>query len=148
MASRLEDLERRVVGAAEAALAERQVVSPVDVLVGLGWLAPSHVAGWRQGRMETLEETLTVSPAKLSAAWRAFEGWAGRRGLVASETAYVARTVDQDEAAGMPGEASGHVQQPVAQPLRLAAAELAVLEEERLRPGEQVLADEDEFEPP
>lgn len=95
MASRLEDLERRVVGAAEAALAERQVVSPVDVLVGLGWLAPSHVAAWRQGRTETLEETLTVSPAKLSAAWRAFERWAGRRGLVASETAYVARTVDR-----------------------------------------------------
>jgi hypothetical protein len=68
VASRPEDLERRVVGAAEAALAERQVVSPVDVLVGLGWLAPSHVAAWRQGRMETLEETLTVSPAKLALA--------------------------------------------------------------------------------
>lgn len=89
------DLERRVVRAAEAALAERQVVSPLDVLVGLGWLTSSHVAMWRQGRTETLEETLSVSPAKLSAAWRAFERWAGRRGLVASEISYVARTPDR-----------------------------------------------------
>jgi len=95
MASTPGDLERRVAGAAEAALAERQVVSPVDVLVGLGWLAPSQVAAWRQGRLETLEGALTVSPAKLSAALGLLEPWAHDRGLVASETAYVARTPDR-----------------------------------------------------
>jgi hypothetical protein len=89
------DLERRVAGAAEAALAEWQVVSPVDVLAGLGWLAPSHLAAWRQGRIETLEGALTVSPVKLSAALRLLERWAHDRGLVASETAYVARTPDR-----------------------------------------------------
>jgi hypothetical protein len=92
---RTEDLERRVIGAAEAALAERQAVSTLDVLVALGWLAPSHVAAWRQGRIETLEEALSVSPAKLSAAVRALERWARRCGLAASETAYVARTADR-----------------------------------------------------
>jgi hypothetical protein len=95
MAHAPEDLERRIVRAAEAVLAERQVVSAVDVLVNLGWLAPSHIAGWRQGRIETLEEALTVSPAKLSAALLRFEQWAHQRGLVASETAYVARTADR-----------------------------------------------------
>lgn len=90
-----EDLERRVVRAAEAALVERQFVSPIGVLVGLGWLAPSHVAAWRQGRIETLEGALTVSRAKLSAALRLLDGWARRRDLVASETAYIARTVDR-----------------------------------------------------
>lgn len=93
--ARTEDLERRVVGAAEAALAERQAVSAIDVLVALGWLAPSHVAAWRQGRIETLEEELSVSPAKLSAALLLFERWAHGRGLAASETAYVARTADR-----------------------------------------------------
>lgn len=91
----MEDLEHRVVRAAEAALAERQAVSPLDVLVGLGWLAPSQVAAWRQGRIETLEQALTVSPAKLSSALRLLERWANRRGLVASETAYVSRTRDR-----------------------------------------------------
>jgi hypothetical protein len=95
VASGLEDLERRVVGAAEATLAARQVVSPLDVLLALGWLAPSDVAAWRQGRIETLEEALTVSPAKLSAALLLLERWAHRCGLAASETAYVARTADR-----------------------------------------------------
>ena len=39
------------------------------------------------------------------------------------------------EAAGMPGEAAGDVEQPVAQPFRLAAGELALGEEEPLRPA-------------
>ena len=34
-----EALEKRVVAAAEAALAERGYVAPLDVLVGVGWLA-------------------------------------------------------------------------------------------------------------
>lgn len=95
MTSRPEDLERRVVRAAEAVLAEQQAVGPLDVLVGLGWLAPSHMAMWRQGRTESLEGVLTVSPAKLSAALRLLERWARHRGLVASETAYFARTPDR-----------------------------------------------------
>lgn len=48
-------LERRVVKAAEAALAERKYVTPIDVLVGLGWLQPRRVDEWRQGRVDYLE---------------------------------------------------------------------------------------------
>jgi hypothetical protein len=54
----------------------------------------SGVRAWRQGRIETLEGSLTVNPAKLSAALRLLERWAHDRGLVASETAYVAATCD------------------------------------------------------
>jgi hypothetical protein len=45
-----QDLEQRVTRAAEAALAEQRFVSAIDVLLGLGWLAPSHLDQWRQGR--------------------------------------------------------------------------------------------------
>jgi hypothetical protein len=89
------DLERRVVAAAEAGLAERQFVSPIDLLVALGWLAASHVDVWRQGRIGSLEHAMSVNPAKLSVAMAALEQWAPRRGLVASETAYIARTADR-----------------------------------------------------
>jgi hypothetical protein len=41
--------------AAEAALADQRYVSAVDVLVRLGWLAPTHVDHWRQGRVDCLE---------------------------------------------------------------------------------------------
>jgi hypothetical protein len=42
-------LERRVIRAAEAALAERKFVTAIDVLVGVGWLEPRRVDEWRQG---------------------------------------------------------------------------------------------------
>jgi hypothetical protein len=42
-------VEGRVADAAEAALAQQSYMSAIDVLLGLGWLAPSHLARWRQG---------------------------------------------------------------------------------------------------
>ena len=48
--------------------------------------------------------------------------------------------------AGVAGEPAGDVQKPVAQPLRLTAGKLAG-EQQPLRPGEQILADQDKFEP-
>lgn len=88
-------LERRVVRAAEAALAEQEFVTAVDVLVGLGWLPPGRVDEWRQGRVDCLERVMRVNPEKLSAAMRCFRRWARRQGLLPSETAYVARTRDR-----------------------------------------------------
>jgi hypothetical protein len=88
-------LEQRVLRAAEAALAERRFVSPIDVLVGLGWLPPARLDEWRQGRVDCLERALTVDPSKFSSAMRVLRHWAHRRGLVPTETAYVARTRDR-----------------------------------------------------
>ncbi len=88
-------LDQRVVRAAEAALAERQFVSAIDVLVGIGWLAPSHVEEWRQGRVEYLERVTQANLAKLSAAMKLFRTWATGQGLVPSETRYVARSRDR-----------------------------------------------------
>lgn len=89
------DLERRVVRAAEAALERQRFVSAIDVLVGLGWLPPAHLDLWRQARIDCLERTMSVNLSKLSTAMRYFRLWALRRGLTASETAYVARTRDR-----------------------------------------------------
>jgi hypothetical protein len=89
------DLEQRVTRAAEAALAERRFVTAIDVLVGLGWLAPSHVDYWRQGRVESLESLAQANPSKVVAALAAFRRWAQDRRLNPSETEYVARTRDR-----------------------------------------------------
>ncbi|MGC8635081.1 MAG: DUF2293 domain-containing protein [Candidatus Limnocylindrales bacterium] len=88
-------IQDRVARAAERALAERRYVSPIDVLIGLGWLAPSHVDAWRQGRVADLESLANAGLDKLSAALRALGSWAEQRGLRPSETAYVARTRDR-----------------------------------------------------
>ncbi len=95
MAERRASLEERVVGVAEAALAERSVVSPIDVLVGLGWLRPQAVDVWRQGRADDLERLAQANLHKLSAAMAVLRRWAAERGLRPSETAYVARTRDR-----------------------------------------------------
>lgn len=88
-------IEERVARAAERALGARQYVSAVDVLIGVGWLAQSHVEAWRQGRVDDLESVATAGLGKISIALRAFVSWAEQRGLRPSETAYVARTRDR-----------------------------------------------------
>jgi hypothetical protein len=88
-------LEQRVRRVADAALAGQQFVSAIDVLVGLGWLASSHLDRWRQGRLELLEGVLQVNPGKVTAAMTAFRHWADDRELKPSETEYIARTRDR-----------------------------------------------------
>ena len=95
MPERGPSLEDRVARAAEASLAERSVVSSIDVLIGLGWLTPQAVDAWRQGRVDDLERLAQVDPHKLSAAMAVLRRWATTRGLRPIETAYVARARDR-----------------------------------------------------
>ena len=84
-----------MVKAAETAVAESKFVSPIDILVMMGWLPQAHVDQWRQGRLPYLEQALSVNPNKLSTAMRHLRSWAMSRGLQPSETSYVARTRDR-----------------------------------------------------
>jgi hypothetical protein len=81
-------LEERVSRAAEAALADHQYVSSIDVLTALGWLAPSHVELWKQGRVDQLEPMIQGNPSKIPVALAAFHRWAAANGLHAMEAAY------------------------------------------------------------
>ncbi len=95
MASNRGDIDRRVVRAAEAALAKRKFVTAIDVLIGVGWLEPGRVDDWRQGRVDYLERVMVANLGKISTAMRSFRRWAQTRGLKPSETGYVARTRDR-----------------------------------------------------
>jgi hypothetical protein len=88
-------LEQRVRRVAETTLAEQRYVSAIDVFLGLGWLTPLHLDEWRRGRVQCLERVVQASLPKLSTAMRVFRRWAQGRGLVPSETGYVARTRDR-----------------------------------------------------
>jgi hypothetical protein len=85
-------LERRVVAVAEQVLAKQRYVTAVDMLVGLGWLAPSSLDRWRQGRVESLESVVGAGLGKVSAAMRILHRWAQEHDLKPSETVYVARS--------------------------------------------------------
>lgn len=89
------DLETRVARAAEAMLARQRYVTAVDVMLAIGWLASSHLAEWRQGRIECIEPVLQTKPARVAQAMRALREWAQGRGLAPNEIAYPARIRDR-----------------------------------------------------
>lgn len=80
------NVETRVARIAEHALAEKQYVTSVDVLLGLGWLAQPNVDRWRQGRVSSLDLCVQVDAAKSVAAFDALRVWAERQGLQPFDT--------------------------------------------------------------
>ncbi|HZL55898.1 MAG TPA: DUF2293 domain-containing protein [Bryobacteraceae bacterium] len=86
---RHEQLKKRVVGAAEAALAHHQYVSAIDVLTRTGLLEPTHVESWRKGRIDFLERAIQANLKKISESMAMFRRWALEKGLKPSETRYV-----------------------------------------------------------
>jgi hypothetical protein len=85
-------LESRVIRAAEAALADHQFVSAIDIYTGMGLLAPSNVTAWRQGRLDCLERMIQGNLTKLSRTMELFRQWAADQGLKPSESRYVRHT--------------------------------------------------------
>jgi len=92
MARKSKTLDDRVASAGEAALAAQKYVSPIDVLLGIGWLDPNTMKRWQQGQIDCLEEALQTSPTRISEAMRLLRFWAEGRGLQPSEAQYGART--------------------------------------------------------
>jgi hypothetical protein len=88
-------LQRRVAEAAEAALRTQRYVAPVDVLVGLRWLASATVEDWRQGRLSPLAQALPVDAAKVRSVFGYLRDWARGRGLQPSDAGYLAGTRDR-----------------------------------------------------
>jgi hypothetical protein len=68
-------LADRVIKAAEAALAAQDYVSPIDVLVGIGWLDPRTVERWRWGQIDCLERVVETHLARISEAMKLFRSW-------------------------------------------------------------------------
>ena len=81
-------IETRVARIAEATLAEQQFVTPIDVLIGLGWLAQPNVDRWMKGRVTSLDRCVGVDDAKTAAAFDALRVWAQDHGLKPWETDY------------------------------------------------------------
>jgi hypothetical protein len=81
-------VETRVARIAEELLTERRYVRPVDVLVGLGWLAEPNVDRWERGRVASLDRCVGVDADKVVSAFAALQQWAEDRGLTPSEGDY------------------------------------------------------------
>ena len=81
-------MKTRIAGIAETTLAEQQFVTPIDVLIGLGWLAQPNVERWQRGRVSSLDRCVQVDDDKTAAALAALAAWARDRGLQPWDTDY------------------------------------------------------------
>lgn len=88
----LEKLKKRVAAAAGAAYREKLLVTPIDVLIGVGWLHPGRVEDWRKGRIPYLESEVSANLKRISTAMKFFRTWAASAGLNPSATVYQRRT--------------------------------------------------------
>jgi len=73
------DLAERVVSVAEAALADHQYASFIDVLTGMRLL--HNVQVWHNGRVQYLDEMVQGSAEKLRQVIATFQRWADQCGL-------------------------------------------------------------------
>ena len=62
------------------------------VLVGIRWVDGGTVKRWRQGQVDCLESAIQTSPPRITEAMTLLRSWAAERGLLPSETPYIART--------------------------------------------------------
>ena len=85
-------LAAQVTNAANLAISAKGFATPIDVLVGLGWLTQAHVAQWRQGQIPYLEKVTTANLSRLSRAMAVFRRWAHETGKRPSPTGYKHRS--------------------------------------------------------
>lgn len=88
----LKEIEKRAIRAAGEALFRQYYVSAIDVLLGMGYLQPTHVQDWKKGKISYLEKAVQANLHKISHAIRCFRKWAVQKALKPSETIYLART--------------------------------------------------------
>lgn len=85
-------LQAKVIQVAGQAVSERGEVSPIDVLVGLGWLSPQRLRDWRAGRVPYLEAVVVANLARISKATKYFRAWALQSNLQPREQIYMHRS--------------------------------------------------------
>lgn len=75
------NLTDRVRQAAERVLEVRGYVSPIELLMQMQLLQPSHVRYWEKGEYPSLGPYIQGSPEKLTQAFEIFTAWAREKGL-------------------------------------------------------------------
>lgn len=85
-------LTHSITMAAQAALKARGHATPIDVLLGIGWLDAKAHAAWRNGQIPCLERVVQANLSRISTAMHLFRQWAASQGLKPSETHYKHRS--------------------------------------------------------
>ena len=89
MSDRRSNLKERVIKAAAQVLNQQGYVSPLNVMMALGWLQQIHANDWRRGKVPFLEKVIQANLHKLTEAMKYFKQWALSSGLKPSQTVYM-----------------------------------------------------------
>jgi hypothetical protein len=90
------ELKERVEQAANAVLQASGSVGPLELLLQMSLLAPSHFAGWQKGSISTLEDVIQGSPEKRQQSFQHFQQWAKDRGMKPVKAPYLRSTPGGD----------------------------------------------------
>jgi hypothetical protein len=90
------NLKERVELAAEAVLQARGAIGPLNLLLEMRLLSPSHFTSWQKGIIPTLDDVIQASPEKLQRSFEHFRQWAQNRGMKSVKVPYQRSTPDGD----------------------------------------------------
>lgn len=88
-------LDRRVAAIAEELVRRKKVVTPLDVVTGLGWVSGRVVQSWELGKTPSLDAVAAVPAERLAEAAACLAKWASDRGLLQSDVEYLSGTRDR-----------------------------------------------------
>jgi hypothetical protein len=90
------EFRERVEPAADAALQTSGSVGPLELLLQMRLLTPSHFTSWQKGIIPTLEDVIQGGPKKLQQSFQCFQQWAQNRGMKPVKVPYLRSTPGGD----------------------------------------------------
>jgi len=87
-----ESIEQRVISTAEAFLKSQSYVTPIEVLMGIGFLQYAHVNDWRKGKIPYVEDKIQANQNKINEAMTCFQKWGQQKRLASAQAAQFLRT--------------------------------------------------------
>ena len=97
-ANRSTALKERVIRAAEYVQEVKGYVSPIELLMQMGFLVPSHVRMWEKGVHACLMPHIQAGDKKLAGSFEIFNEWVREHGLVPVEATFSTSSRDQSHA--------------------------------------------------
>mgnify|MGYP000046418191 CR=1 FL=1 len=88
----LKNLRYRVLCTAADILERKASVSPLDVLIGIGFLKPNHVHDWEMGEIPYLEQIIEDDIQKVNCVLKWIRQWAIQKGLKPKEVNYTLKS--------------------------------------------------------
>jgi hypothetical protein len=85
-------IEERVAKSADALLNSQGYVTPIEILMGAGFLQYSHVNNWRKGIIQHVEKTIQAKPETINETMESFQSWAREKRLRSAQAAQLLRT--------------------------------------------------------